>query len=122
VLRLLEQPGWKPLDQFVMASRVRVASELVLTECRRAILRAGGSADLLAFATTVLERIDLIPISTTVLRRAADLQPASLRTLDAIHLATALEIGPIDGFVTYDRRLTDAARQQGLPLVVPRGP
>jgi predicted nucleic acid-binding protein len=45
--------------------------------------------------------------------------PAALRTLDAIHLATALELGPIDAFVTYDDRLAEAARGIGLPVVRP---
>ena len=49
----------------------------------------------------------------------AVIQPAALRTLDAIHLSTALEIGPIDAFVTYDDRLAEAARLVGLPVLRP---
>lgn len=51
---------------------------------------------------------------------AATVGPSSLRTLDAIHLATALGLGAeLDAFVTYDNRLAEAARSLGLPVVSP---
>jgi predicted nucleic acid-binding protein len=49
-----------------------------------------------------------------------DIGPAWLRTLDAIHLASALQVLPaLDAFVTYDDRLAAAARSLGLPVVRP---
>ena len=51
---------------------------------------------------------------------AAVLPPVNLRSLDAIHLAFALALGDeLDAFVTYDARLADAARANGLPVVAP---
>jgi predicted nucleic acid-binding protein len=48
--------------------------------------------------------------------------PASVRSLDAIHLATALHLGPrLTAFVTYDRRLADAVAAAGLPIAMPAG-
>jgi predicted nucleic acid-binding protein len=47
-------------------------------------------------------------------------RPAALRTLDAIHLATAMALAPgLDAFVTYDDRLAEAARALGLPVIRP---
>lgn len=55
-----------------------------------------------------------------IARAAGDLAPFSLRTLDAIHLASALARGPeLDAFLTYDDRLAEAARSLGLPVVRP---
>jgi uncharacterized protein len=52
--------------------------------------------------------------------RAGSLGPAGLRTLDAIHLATALEFGPeLTAFVSYDERLSEAARAKGLTVIAP---
>ena len=57
-------------------------------------------------------RITLIAPDAALLADAADLDPISLRALDAIHLATAVTLVPdIDGIVVYDLRLADAARQ-----------
>jgi predicted nucleic acid-binding protein len=55
-----------------------------------------------------------------VLERAARLAPAELRTLDAIHIASALSLGAdLLAFVSYDDRQRAAARKVGLPLVRP---
>jgi len=117
--RLLAEPGWEAFDDFIRASRVRVASELAVTEIRRAILRAGGSSDLRALADRAFDLIDLVPMTRAILQRAGELSPAALRTLDAIHLATAMEVGPVDAFVTYDNRLAEAARRHGLEVAAP---
>ncbi len=48
------------------------------------------------------------------------LEPAAVRTLDAIHLATALALGDdLQEIVTYDRRMTEGARRLGLPVASP---
>jgi uncharacterized protein len=55
-----------------------------------------------------------------ILRGAADLSPAGLRTLDAIHVATALSLGEdVTTLVTYDGRLAEAATVAGIPVVAP---
>jgi hypothetical protein len=64
--------------------------------------------------------VDLVPITRDLLETAADLGPPSLRSLDALHLATALSLGSaLDAFVVYDERLARAATEAGLPVVAP---
>jgi len=59
-------------------------------------------------------------VSRDVLAAAARVKPAQLRTLDAIHLATALEIATeLDTFITYDGKLSDAAQAAGLQVTQP---
>jgi predicted nucleic acid-binding protein len=51
---------------------------------------------------------------------AQTVRPATVRSLDAIHLGTALSIRPrLTSFITYDKRLADAARTEGLPVDIP---
>ncbi len=101
---------------YVEADRV-VTSHVGAIETRRAVARkvvAPGHVD------AVLRSVSIVLLSPAVGSIAASLAPATLRTLDAIHLATALEIGPeLDAFVTYDERLAAAAREAGLPVVQP---
>jgi predicted nucleic acid-binding protein len=68
----------------------------------------------------VLDVVDVVEFDVAIARSAAALGPSALRTLDAIHLATAMALGPeLDAFVTYDDRLAEAARAVGLPVVRP---
>jgi uncharacterized protein len=68
----------------------------------------------------VLDDVDVIDLSPAIASMAATLPPPVLRTLDAIHLATALALVPdLDAFVTYDDRLAEAARSLGLPVLRP---
>lgn len=63
----------------------------------------------------------MIAMDAAVLLRAASLEPPELRSLDAIHLATALSVEPvIEAFVTYDRQLGRAAAAAGLRVESPR--
>lgn len=66
-----------------------------------------------------LAGVSYIALDDRVRRLAATVEPARLRSLDAIHLATALLVDGIDEFVSYDRRLADAARDRGLNVVSP---
>jgi predicted nucleic acid-binding protein len=62
----------------------------------------------------------VLELDARVADRAVAVAPTLLRSLDAIHVASALELGPtLDAFVTYDDRLALAARQMGLPVVRP---
>jgi len=71
-------------------------------------------------ARAVIDGVDLISISDGVIDSAAALDGPGLRSLDAIHLATALDIrGALTGMVVYDRRLYDAAARFGLDPVSP---
>jgi predicted nucleic acid-binding protein len=71
-------------------------------------------------ADGVLRRMTFVDIDRPVIELAARLQPATLRTLDAIHVASAMQLGSeLRSFVTYDQRLADAARAAGLTVVSP---
>ena len=106
------------------AARV-ISSEMVMTEVRRGLHRTAATDtrfDLntsLRSAAFFLGLIHLHPIRRVTLRHAADFFEPNLHTLDAIHVVSALEVRPIDFFVTYDKRQAKAARRAGLPTVSP---
>jgi len=96
----------------------RVCSALLRTEALRAVHQLGPDA--LAAARDGLRRIDLIAVDDRILDAAGVLEPAILRTLDAIHLATALAVGDdLGAIVTYDKRMAAAAGSLGLRTVSP---
>ena len=97
-----------------------VTSELTTVECRRALTRERANASVRARADYLLARCVLVRIDTPVLRFAEHIGPHDLRSLDAIHLATALSCGDYpDAFVTYDDRLAAAARTLKLNVLQP---
>lgn len=68
----------------------------------------------------IMRRFILLDIDATILASAARLDPLVLRTLDAIHLASALSLGGnLGGFVAYDNRLAQAAAAQGMRVFAP---
>jgi predicted nucleic acid-binding protein len=97
--------------------RRRVASSLVGTELRRAAGRL--SPALLPVAEEVLSSLFLVPVDDALLDIAGTLAPAVLRSLDAVHLTSALRVAPLIAVVTYDQRLQEAARTLGLPVAAP---
>ena len=95
-----------------------VSSELVRTEVARAVARITDSGN--GRVAEILQAVQLVPLSTSLLNEAGRLAPASLRSLDAIHLASALLIrDELEAFVAYDDRLLDAATALGLPVASP---
>ncbi len=71
-------------------------------------------------ARRLLAGLNFIPMTPELLDRAGTLGPTSLRSLDAIHLASALTLGAeLTAFVAYDRRLLNAARDERLPVATP---
>lgn len=95
-----------------------VSSDLLRTELLRATRR--GAPEQMPRARSVLDSITLLLVSTETFERAAELELFALRSLDAIHLASALELGDeLDGIVTYDDRLSDAAALHGLTVIAP---
>jgi len=71
-------------------------------------------------ADVTLDSLILVTLSTAVCERAAMLEPHLLRSLDALHLAAALEIGDeLEGLVTYDRHLAESARVLAVKVVAP---
>ncbi|MGH6689461.1 MAG: type II toxin-antitoxin system VapC family toxin [Gammaproteobacteria bacterium] len=104
------EPESAALREFLRSHTLRMASALAEVEVPRALWRAGFGAAERRRATEVLARIPLVEVDRRILRDAAALAPASLRSLDAIHLATALSLGQdLAGMVTYDQRLSEAA-------------
>jgi uncharacterized protein len=95
-----------------------VSSALLVVETRRAILRE--APDQLTRADLLLTRIDQVEVTRSVLEAASRLPDPALRSLDAIHFATALQLeGDLEALVTYDSRLAAAAARQRLPVVTP---
>lgn len=95
----------------------RVSSALARVEVHRALRRARASRAIHARADAVLAALVLVRPDEPILSRAESFRNPQLRTLDAIHLATALTLGDHpDAFITYDDRLAWAAR--GLRLTV----
>ena len=98
----------------------RVSSALAVTELPRALRRAGLGGAAHRRARDVLRRIVLVDVDRRILVAAAALEPNALRTLDAIHLATALSVREdLDIVVTYDRRLRAAAERVQIDVVAP---
>lgn len=94
------------------------SSQLLHTEALRAGTRLGIDAGVIEEA---LETVSLVLPSVATFFVAGRLAPPSLRSLDALHLATAMEIGDdLEGIVAYDERLTGAARAASLEVVIPR--
>jgi predicted nucleic acid-binding protein len=95
-----------------------VSSELAVVEVTRAAGRAAGDGGV-DRAGVVLDTVHLLRLDRPVLDRAARLGPAQLRSLDAIHVASALELGAPLEFVGYDDRLLTAAAASGLRTLSP---
>lgn len=95
-----------------------VSSSLLGVEAIRACERYGG--EYATEARALLEGVSLLPLDQAVLDEATSMGPTELRTLDALHLATALSIkDEIGAFVTYDERLADAASHHDFSVLQP---
>jgi predicted nucleic acid-binding protein len=92
----------------------------VLTEIESFRALASYAPEAISRLPAVLDLIDLVGLEPPVRILAQMAKPATVRSLDAIHLGTALHARPVlTSFVTYDRRLLDAARAAGLPADSP---
>lgn len=98
-----------------------VASVLVDVEVPRALRRS--EPGVLGAVAATLARIDRIEVDASIRATAAAYVDPLLRSLDAIHLATADQLvasgKDVSAFVTYDKRLAEAARACSLPVVAP---
>jgi uncharacterized protein len=100
------------------ADRGPVTSDLARTELLRVARRA--APDRLVRARAVLDAVTLTELTTPLFEQAARLDPTTLHSLDALHLAAALDLGDdLDGLVTYDVRLAEAAALNGIEVVAP---
>jgi predicted nucleic acid-binding protein len=115
---LLGEPDAPAILAALGAFDQHVASRLARVELRRLALRE----DALAAADRLLAGVALVPVDEAVLAAAETVEPATVATLDAIHLATALRLAEaalLDAVVTYDVRLADGARHHGLTVLSP---
>jgi len=102
-----------------LADRPHAATSVLATvEVARALGRVG--LDQQARIEAVFDRLVVVGLGDDIVARAGRVGPPTLRTLDAIHLATALELGAdLAAFVTYDGRLGESARALGIPVAAP---
>ena len=117
---VVAEPETAALRQAVRTSPSdRVTSDLTRTELVRAVRR--GAPDRALSAREVLESLTLIPLATETFESAGRLEPSILRALDALHLAAALSLGDdLEAVVTYDDRLAEACRANGVAVLAPR--
>jgi predicted nucleic acid-binding protein len=114
----VREPESAALRRYLGRRRPLVSSALARTEVMRALLPLGSVA--VRRGRDVLGRVDLLRLSDRVLDAAGALTPLDLRSLDAIHLASAVQLGSdLRSFVTYDERLASAAAARGLHVVQP---
>lgn len=114
------EPETVPLQRF-LAERTElplVSSALLTVEVRRAILRADPTQ--MPRTDLLLTRIGQLGVTRAILEAASRVPDPSLRSLDAIHLATALLLHKdLTAVITYDNRLITAANNQHLPVATP---
>lgn len=118
LVRAEEETG--PLQEWLRAQAEVpvVTSELGRVEVLRAARRVGTEA--LTEARAVIGDVDLVPLDQGVRDLACDIGEPLLRTLHAIHLASAVLLrDELTAFIAYDHRLADAAQAAGLPTRTP---
>jgi len=114
----IEEPQSAALRRYVRRRRPLMSSALARAEVVRALLLEGEVG--VERGKAVLDRIDMVRVNDRVLNVAGSLLPAELRSLDAIHLATAQLLGrDLGQVITYDDRMVDAARQLGIKTASP---
>ena len=107
----LEQ--WLVLQEQPFTTSVIGRVELIRA-CRRI------EPDSVATANLLLGDLPFVPLISWVVETAENIGPPTLRSLDALHLASAFELGDaLTGFIAYDKRLRDAAALTNLPVITP---
>jgi predicted nucleic acid-binding protein len=117
---ILPEPESEALEDALQHWPHCLCSALAVVECRRTLRRVGAVAAVEKRADGVLKAMVHLHLDEPVLRLAARIGSPLLRSLDAIHLASALSLGDDpDAFITYDERLASAARKLKLRVVQP---
>lgn len=118
VKTVIEEPESSVLLRWLAGKEQLVACELVRVEAVRAV--RGSDPAAVPRARQAIATLTLIRLDGALYDAAADLEPATLRSLDALHLASALSLGSaLAGVVTYDRRMTEAAATVGIRVEAP---
>ena len=116
---VFEEQESDALTAFLDAWPARVSSMLARVELLRVVARVEDPLPL-RDAQQVLRNLNLVRMDDEVVASAAMLAPGGLRSLDAVHLATARSLGHhLAGMVTYDHRLANAARHHGITVWAP---
>lgn len=114
----VREPESGALRRYLRRRRPLVSSSVARTEVARALLPLGPDA--IRRGQDVLARVDLVRVNDRVLNAAGALLPEELRSLDAIHLATAQQLGAdLARIVTYDERMATAAKELGFAVSAP---
>ncbi len=115
---VIREPETAALRRYLASRPQRIACQLVRTEVPRAVRHFGPGA--LAKTRSVLQRVQMIRLDDDLLDAAALIDPAVVRSLDAIHLAAApLLARELEAVVTYDGRMRTAAERIGLAVASP---
>jgi hypothetical protein len=115
---VIREPETDALLAFLEPWQTMVTSALARAEVVRAVRRHGHSAT--ARAASLLNGLSLLALDDTLLDSAAAIDANELRSLDAIHIASAQQLeGKLDALVSYDERMLAAARSLGLPVSQP---
>lgn len=115
---VIDEPESGALERHLADRPVLSTSRVALVEVRRATAQANPAPEVQGETERLLSSCLLIDVTDGLLRAAADLASRSGRTLDAIHLASALRINP-DELLAYDRRLVEAAAERRLAVASP---
>jgi predicted nucleic acid-binding protein len=116
----LPEPDSSALSRYLSSRPRRVSAMLLRTEALRTAVRAGLSPQRMALVRALLDGISYLAADQTLSDEAGILRPPELRSLDAIHLATARTVGTnLSALITYDQRLADAAGWYGIPVANP---
>jgi predicted nucleic acid-binding protein len=125
LVKLVREEAESEALRTFLADADLVSSELVLTEIPRAVRRAVAQEPklpldlLLERAGKLIDALALRPLDRALLAAAGALTEPALRALDAIHVASAVDLDPIEAIVTYDERQAAAARLAGLRTMAP---
>jgi len=112
------EPGSEAMLELSLAHQGKLASsDLLIAETLGTLNRRELD---LSDAKSALRAVHLMPIRRNILDEAAELSKFGLRTLDGIHLATALSVkSNLDAFITFDHKLAEVAQQLGLRVLEP---
>jgi predicted nucleic acid-binding protein len=117
---VVSEPQTAALVETVRSDPEMVSSTIARIEVLRAVKRAGARRAVAERAESILGRMGLVRLEEEIVKTASELRPRELRTLEAIHVATALSLVPaISSLITYDARLASAARATGLTALGP---
>jgi predicted nucleic acid-binding protein len=115
---VVPEPETKALRDLLRTWPERVSSVIARIEVERVARRIGGGT--VRRARTVLSRVALVELDDELVHAAAAVESTDLRTLDAIHVATALSLGEdLGAMCAYDARLADAAAATGAKVLAP---